>query len=101
MSALDRLRWKRTLRTPSSERLLAVVDDRDAIAVDLHFLPDGSVAGTVTVVDGGGIGREEIPALLQRIDDDFLPGVDLDEGGVVFTVVWARAAESFESARSE
>jgi hypothetical protein len=53
------------------------------------------------VVDGGGIGREEIPALLQRIDDDFLPGVDLDEGGVVFTVVWARAAESFESARSE
>ena len=101
MSALDRLRWKRTLRTPSSERLLAMVDDRDAIAVDLHFLPDGSAAGTVTVVDARGFDRDSIPALLERIDDDFLPGVDLDEGGVTFTVVWATAAESFESARRD
>jgi hypothetical protein len=99
MNPLDRIRWKRTLRTPTSERLLGVLDDRDAIAVDLHFLPDGSAAGTVTVVDGCGIGRDAIPALLERIDDDFLPGIDLDEGGVVFTVVWAMSAESFESAR--
>lgn len=101
MNPLDRIRWKRTLRTPSSERLLGVLDGRDALAVDLHFLPDGSVAGTVTVVDGCGIGRDAIPAVLGRIDDDFLPGVDLDEGGAVFTVVWATAAESFESARQE
>jgi len=39
--------------------------------------------------------------LLERIDDDFLPGVDLDDGGVTFTVVWATAAESFESARRD
>ena len=93
MSSLDRIRWKRTLRTASSER--------DAIAVDLHFLPDGSAAGTVTVVDGAGFDRESVPALLDRIDDDFLPGVDLDDGGVTFTVVWATAAESFESARRD
>jgi hypothetical protein len=98
---LDRIRWKRTLRTPSSERLLGVIDGRDALAVDLHFLGDGSVAGTVTVVEGSGIDRDAIPALLERIDDDFLPGVDLDEGGVTFTVVWAVAAESFESARRD
>ena len=101
MSSLDRIRWKRMLRTASSERLLGVLDGRDAIAVDLHFLPDGSAAGTVTVVDGAGFDRESVPALLERIDDDFLPGVDLDDGGVTFTVVWATAAESFESARRD
>jgi hypothetical protein len=99
MSLLDRIRWKRTLRTPSSERLLGMVDGRDAVAVDLHFLPDGTAAGTVTVVEGCGIERDLVPDLLERIDDDFLPGVDLDVGGVMFTVVWATAAESFESAR--
>lgn len=99
MNPLDRIRWKRTLRTPSSERLLGVLDGRDAVAVDLHFLSDGAVAGTVTLVDGCGIARESVSELLDRIDDDFLPGIDLDEGGVMFTVVWATAAESFESAR--
>jgi hypothetical protein len=101
MNLIDRIRWKRTLRTASSERLLGVLDGRDAVAVDLHFLPDGSAAGTVTVVDASGFDRDSIPALLERIDDDFLPGVDLDEGGVTFTVVWATAAESFESARRD
>jgi hypothetical protein len=101
MNSLDRIRWKRTLRTASSERLLGAVGDRDAVAVDLHFLADGTVAGTVTLVDGGGIDRALVPELLDRIDDDFLPGIDLDDGGVVFTVVFASAAESFESARRD
>lgn len=101
MSIVDSLRWKRTLRTASSERLLALHGERDAVAVDLHFLPDGSVTGTVTVLDGAGIKADDLPALLDRIDDDFLPGVDLDDGGVTFTVVFARGAESFESARRE
>lgn len=101
MTMLDRIRWKRTLRTPSSERLLGVVEGRDAVAVDLHFMPDGSAAGTVIVVEGAGIDRDTVPALLDRIDDDFLPGIDLDDGGVTFTVVWATTAESFESARRD
>jgi hypothetical protein len=94
-----RLRWTRTLRTSSSERLLGALDGSDAVAVDLHYLADGTVAGTVTVLDGGGIVERDLPALLAQIDDDFLPGVDLDDGGVTFTVVFARAAQSFESAR--
>ena len=101
MSQIDRVRWKRTLRTPSSERLLGLLDGRDAVAVDLHFLADGTAAGTVTVVEGSGFNREMVPALLERIDDDFLPGVALDEGGVTFTVVWAVGAETFESARRD
>ena len=99
MSVVSSLRWKRTLRTASSERLLALHGDRDAVAVDLHFLPDGCATGTVTVLDGGGVVEADLPELLERIDDDFLPGVDLDDGGVTFTVVFARGAQSFESAR--
>ena len=92
------IHFKRTLRTPSSERLLGMLAGRDAVAVDLHFLPDGSAAGTVTVLEGAGLAGDDLPALLERIDDDFLPGIDLDDGGVTFTVVHARGAESFESA---
>ena len=99
MSVVSKIRWIRTLRTPSSERLLGSIEGRDAVAVDLHFLQDGAVTGTVTVLDGCGIGDKDLAALLAQIDDDFLPGVDLDEGGVTFTVVFARAVESFESAR--
>jgi hypothetical protein len=99
MSIVSSLRWKRTLRTATSERLLALNGDRDAVAVDLHFLPDGCATGTVTVLDGSGVGEADLPELLARIDDDFLPGVDLEDGGVTFTVVFARGAQSFESAR--
>jgi hypothetical protein len=103
MTVVETIRWKRTLRTASSERLLGLIGERDAVAVDLHFLSDGTAAGTVTVLDGGGIAEREIPALLERIDEDFLPGIDLDErhgrGGVHFTVVFARSAENFESAQ--
>lgn len=104
MSIVDDIHFKRTLRTPSSERLLGLLStngmEHDAVAIDLHFLPSGVATGTVTVLDGGGLSQKDIPALLERIDDDFLPGIDLDQGGVTFTVVFARSAESFESAQS-
>ena len=48
---------------------------------------------------GDVLGEADLPELLERIDDDFLPGVDLENGGVTFTVVFARGAQSFESAR--
>ncbi|MFM1804229.1 MAG: hypothetical protein RL136_1108 [Planctomycetota bacterium] len=103
MGRVDSIHFKRTLRTASSERLLGLLDGRDAVAVDLHFLPDGRATGTVTVLEACGLGAGgfeagEIPALLARIDEDFLPGIDLEDGGVTFTVVIARSAESFESA---
>ena len=39
------LTWKRTLRTPSSERFLAIRDGKDLAAVDLHYLTNGTIAG--------------------------------------------------------
>lgn len=41
--------WKRTLRTSSSERFLATRDGKDVAAVDLHYLANGTVSGTVVL----------------------------------------------------
>ncbi len=89
--------WSRTLRTPSSERFLGKRDGADAIAIDLHYLPDGTVAGTVTLLASAKIAEEEIPALLSAFDDDFLPGVDLSSGTLTFTVIRGEVLGNFEA----
>jgi len=48
------LTWKRTLRTASSERFLAQRGGNDVAAVDLHYLTNGTVAGTVIILKGSG-----------------------------------------------
>ena len=63
--------WKRTLRTSSSERLLATRDDKDVAAVDLHYLANGTVSGTVILLKEAGWKEADIPRLLQSLDEDF------------------------------
>jgi hypothetical protein len=89
--------WKRTLRTSSSERFLGVRDGTDSVAIDLHYLPDGTVAGTVTLLGSAKIAEDEIPALLSGFDDDFLPGVDLASGNLTFTVIRGEVVGNFEA----
>jgi hypothetical protein len=91
-----KLDWKRTLRTSSSERFLATRNGRDVAAVDLHHLADGTVAGTVIVLEGSGLGDVDVPALLQQLDEDFLPGVDAREGSLSYTVVLGRVLGNWE-----
>lgn len=79
--------WKRTLRTPSSERFLALSGGKEVAAVDLHYLPQGTIAGTVIVLRESGWQEEQIPALLASLDDEFLPDVDLSQGNLHYTVV--------------
>lgn len=79
--------WKRTLRTPSSERFLALSGGKEVAAVDLHYLPQGTIAGTVIVLRESGWQEEQIPALLSSLDDEFLPDVDLSRGNLHYTVV--------------
>jgi hypothetical protein len=90
------LRWTRTLRTPHSERLLATRDGRDVAAADLHYLPDGTVAGTVIVLRGAGLEGDEVPALLAELDREWLPGVDLGGGNLSFTVVLGEVLGNYE-----
>lgn len=89
------IKWRRAFRTTSSERFIAERDGRDAAAVDLHYLPDGTVRGTVvllTSVEGEARGsiqwsEEEIPDLLASLDEDLLPSVDHADGNLTYTVV--------------
>jgi hypothetical protein len=99
----QRVAWKRTLRTPSSERFLAFVPAADgaaaeAAAVDLHYLPSGHVSGTVILLDGFGWTEDDVPALLRSLDEDFLPDVDLGAGTLTYTVVMGRVVASYEAA---
>lgn len=82
-----KLTWKRTLRTASSERFLAQREGRDVAAVDLHYLANGTVAGTVILLKYAGWKESDVPALLGSLDEDFLPDVDLDHGNLNYTVV--------------
>lgn len=91
------LKWTRMLRTSSSERFLGTRGGADAAGVEVHFLPGGQVAGTVILLEAARWKDEEIPALLRSFDDDeFLPGVDIDAGGLSFTVVVGRVVGNFE-----
>lgn len=91
------IQWKRTLRTPSSERYLALRDGKEAAAADLHFLPSGQVAGTFTLLQDAGWREEDIPHLLATLDEDFLPDVDLESGSLTYTVVMGRVVGSYEA----
>ena len=71
--------WKRTLRTTSSERFLAQREGKDVAAVDLHYLANGTIAGTVILLKDAGWNESDVPALLGSLDEDFLPDVDLDQ----------------------
>ena len=89
--------WKRTLRTSSSERLLATRDGKDVAAVDLHYLANGTVSGTVILLKEAGWKEADIPKLLQSLDEDFLPEVDLSSGTLTFTVVLGELLSNFEA----
>ena len=87
--------WKRTLRTASSERFLAVREGAEAAAVDIHYVGHAA-AGTVVLLDQVEWTDELIAKLLTSLDDDMLPGIDIDEGSVTFTVVRGHVVGNYE-----
>ena len=89
--------WKRTLRTASSERFLALREGKDVAAVDLHYLATGAVAGTVILLKDAGWQESDVPALLGSLDEDFLPDVDLEHGNLNYTVVLGEVLGNYES----
>ena len=91
------INWKRTLRTASSERFLATRDGKDVAAVDLHYLANGTVSGTVILLKNADWKEDDIPKLLQTLDEDFLPDVDLERGTLTYTVVHGEVLGNFEA----
>lgn len=91
-------RFIRTVRTGSAERfVLQNSDGADCGALDLHHLSNGSVAGTLFILEGTGISESEVPSLLNRIDEDLLPDVSFSAETLSFTVVIGRIAGNFVS----
>jgi len=92
--------WKRTLRTPSSERFLALRDGVDLAAIDLHYLANGTVVGTVVILKGAGLGESDIEPLLSSLDEEFLPDVDLAHGTLSYTMVRGEVLGIWEASHS-
>lgn len=88
--------FTRTLRTASSERYLLQLDEqRDAAALDLHFLDDGSVAGTLTLLDERHAADAAVQEILKTIDELLLPMASLDDRNLNFTIVVGRLVGNF------
>ena len=93
------MNWKRTLRTSSSERFLAFRDAKEVAAVDLHYLANGHVSGTVILLRDAGWNESDVPKLLASLDDDFLPDVDLKQGTLTYTVVLGEVLGNYEASQ--
>lgn len=89
------LSFVRTVRTASSERFLLTVNGAEgAVALDLHYLPNGGVAATLSILDHA-IGDDQISAVIEQIDEALLPEVSRSEGNLHFTVVRGHAVGDF------
>jgi hypothetical protein len=91
------LRSSRLLRTPHSERHLIFANEVEVAGLDLHYLLDGRIAGTLTVIDDSIVKEADIEHILRYIDTDLLPEVCMDDGDLCFTVVVGRVLGSFTS----
>lgn len=95
------IKWKRALRTASSERFLAFRDGKEVGVVDIHYVEGGTVSGTVTLFEEADWSEDEIPDLLSALDEDYLPTVDLADGDLTYTVVIGRVVGSYEATDEE
>jgi hypothetical protein len=91
--------WKRLVRTLSSERFIAVRDGQDVAAVDVHYLGNGHVTGTVFLFSAAGWREADVEPLLRSLDDTMLPDVDVDEGSLSYTVVHGDVWGQFEATK--
>ncbi len=98
------IKWRRAFGTEASERFIAERNGREAASVDLHYLADGTVRGTVvllTGIEGDDQHRidwsdEQIPDLLASLDQDLLPTVDQADGDLILSVVVGKVVGACE-----
>jgi hypothetical protein len=89
-------RSTRIVRTPHSERfVLSRPEGGDFAALELHYLPEGTVAGTLILFEEAKIPDDRVPEILKRIDEELLPEVSIEERSLSFTVVVGRVLGSF------
>jgi hypothetical protein len=91
----------RLLRTPYSERVLLQRDQEDIGALDVHYPSPEKAIATLTLFDSASVPDEDVVALLQQLDENLLPGVQLDDDSLQFTVVRGRVVGTFSPAALE
>jgi hypothetical protein len=90
------LHYSRTVRTESSERFLLQSDSgHDSAALELHYLGDHRVVGTLIILDERIFPESKVPELLKEIDEKLLPDVSMEEGQLSFTVVSGHVVGTF------
>jgi len=90
------LYFSRTVRTESSERFLIHPDGgHDAAALELHYLGDQRVVGTLILLDERVFPESKVPELLKEIDERLLPDVSIEDGKLSFTVVAGHIVGTF------
>jgi hypothetical protein len=91
LSILDKpmnLKISRVLRTASSERyIVETTDGTDVASLDLHYLPDGNVQGTLILLVDEYAEADKTSALLEQFDQMLLPEVSAEENNLSFFVV--------------
>ncbi|MFO0819591.1 MAG: hypothetical protein U1A77_16710 [Pirellulales bacterium] len=93
------VRFTRAIRTSSSERYLVHIDGKgDDAVLELHYLDNGTVAGTLIVLDKKYASKEASAEILQEADRLLLPTASLDEGNMIFTVVKGQIVGEFKAA---
>lgn len=95
---MNEIRFVRLLRTSSSERFLLKREDDDVGAVDFHYLDGGCVAATLILLTT--LSKDNVEALISRLDEMLLPNASRENGNVTFTVVRGEIMGSFEGATS-
>ena len=76
--------------------MLCKMKNDDPRFAGIHYLPDGTVAGTVILLKGSGLGTDQVPDLLAELDQEWLPGVDLGSGHLNFTVIFGEVLGNYE-----
>ena len=87
----------RTLRTLTSERFLLRAPTRDSAVLDVHYLADGSVTGTLLLLEDSLVEPSAVENLIEFIDQNLFPNVSLDARTLSFTVVRGDVVGQFEN----
>lgn len=85
----------RLLRTPYSERVLLQREHEDIGALDIHYPSPEKAIATLILFESASLPDDEVPTLLQELDEVLLPGVQLDDQSLQFTVVRGRTVGTF------
>ena len=85
------------MRTPHSERYTVTLGDKPLAFVDVHLFADGTLEGTLILLEDSGVSEKDVSVLLRELEENYLPGVTLGEGTLVYAVVSGRLLGSYES----